>query len=239
VVTPYKENSLEKKQQIALMFNNIAHKYDFLNHFLSMGIDKLWRRKAIKMLQQETPENVLDIATGTGDFAIEAKKLKPQKIVGIDISTGMLEVGKRKIQKLKLENLISLEEGDSENLRFEDAHFQAITVGFGVRNFENLQAGLREMHRVLTPVGVAVVLEFSKPRNFPIKQIYNFYFFRILPFFGRLFSKDSSAYTYLPESVQAFPDGDVFLNELKKAGFSQTKQIPLTFGIASIYWAKK
>lgn len=239
MVTPYKENSLEKKQQIALMFNNIAHKYDFLNHFLSMGIDKLWRRKAIKMLQQETPENVLDIATGTGDFAIEAKKLKPQKIVGIDISTGMLEVGKRKIQKLKLENLIFLEEGDSENLRFEDAHFQAITVGFGVRNFENLQAGLREMHRVLTPAGVAVVLEFSKPRNFPIKQIYNFYFFRILPFFGRLFSKDSSAYTYLPESVQAFPDGDVFLNELKKAGFSQTKQIPLTFGIASIYWAKK
>jgi demethylmenaquinone methyltransferase/2-methoxy-6-polyprenyl-1,4-benzoquinol methylase len=239
VVNPYKDLDKGKKAQVALMFNNIARKYDFLNHFLSMGIDKLWRKRAIGLLKSLQPKRILDIATGTGDFAIASLKLNPEKVVGIDISTEMLNVGRKKIVKRNLQDKIELFEGDSEDIQFDENSYDAITVGFGVRNFENLEKGLKEMYRVIRPGGKVVVLEFSKPGNFPIKQIYNFYFFSVLPFFGRMVSKDDSAYTYLPESVGAFPDGEAFLNIYKNCGFVETRQIKLTFGIASIYLGSK
>lgn len=238
-VTPYKEMSTSKKSQVTLMFNNISKKYDFLNHFLSLGIDKLWRRRAISMLRPYEPQQILDIATGTGDLAISALKVKPMKIVGIDISEGMLQVGKEKIKKKKLEHIIELKLGDSENLQFRENEFDAAIVAFGVRNFENLQRGLVEIRRVLKPGSPFVILEFSKPQIFPIKQAYNFYFKRILPGVGRMFSKDKSAYSYLPESVLAFPEGKYFLGELRTAGFQSTREKRLTFGVASIYFAVK
>jgi len=238
-VIPYKEKTEGKKEQVATMFNNISKKYDFLNHFLSMGIDILWRKKAIRMLKESQPKRMLDIATGTGDFAIEALKLNPISVTGVDISEGMLAVGKEKINKKGVDNIISLELGDSENLRFEDNYFDAYTVGFGVRNFENLEKGLAEMLRVLKPNGTAIILEFSKPKTFPIKQIYNFYFNKMLPGIGNLISKDNAAYTYLPESVDAFPDGKDFTNILEKLGYKNPKTTVLMFGIASIYKANK
>lgn len=238
-VIPYKENAEGKKEQVATMFNNISKKYDFLNHFLSMGIDILWRKKAIRMLKESQPKTMLDIATGTGDFAIEAMKLNPSSITGVDISEGMLAVGKQKIKNKGLENVISLELGDSEDLRFDDNTFDAYTVAFGVRNFENLEKGLAEMLRVLKPNGTAIILEFSKPKTFPIKQIYNFYFNKMLPGIGKLVSKDSAAYTYLPESVDAFPDGKDFIEILNKLGYKNSKSTTLMFGIASIYKANK
>ncbi len=238
-VLPYKEQDASKKEQVAQMFNNISHKYDFLNHLLSGGIDILWRKKAIKLLKASKPQSILDIATGTGDFAIEALALKPEKIVGVDISEGMLNVGKEKIKKLGVDHLIDLQLGDSERLPFEDNTFDAVIVSFGVRNFENLEKGLTDMCRVLKPGGTCIVLEFSKPKSFPFKQIYNFYFKYILPVVGNMISKDTAAYTYLPESVQAFPDGDNFLTVYHKAGFTQTQCKPLTFGISSIYIGKK
>jgi len=221
------------------MFNSISKRYDFLNHFLSMGIDKLWRKKAIRLLSNKSVEKLLDIATGTGDFAIEALKLNPKQIIGADISDGMLQVGKEKVKKKKIDHIISFELGDAENLNFTDNTFDAITVGFGVRNFENLEKGLADMYRVLKPKGQVAILEFSKPKNFPIKQLYHFYFLNILPFIGRMISKDSSAYTYLPESVQEFPDGELFLNIMNKIGYENTKQYPVSFGIASIYIGEK
>lgn len=237
-VIPYKDQASSKKTQIALMFNNIAHRYDFLNHFLSLGVDKLWRKKAIKELEANRPKIILDVATGTADLAIEALKLNPDKIIGIDISTEMLKAGRKKIKKKRIEN-IELQEGDSENLNFHDEYFNAVMAAFGVRNFENLDAGLKEMHRILKPEGKVVILEFSKPMVFPVKQLYNFYFKGIIPFFGRFFSKDNSAYSYLPESVDNFPDGENFLNQLRKSGFINTKSISLSFGIASIYTGEK
>ncbi len=239
MVTPYKNQTNSKKEQVAEMFNNIAPKYDFLNQLLSMGIHKGWRRKAIRFLQDQKPKTILDIATGTADFAIEAMKLNPDKIIGVDISEGMLKLGIEKINKLGLQNKIELKLGDSENLPFPNNSFDAITVGFGVRNFENLEKGIADIYRVLNSGGMLAVLEFSKPQNFPIKQVYNFYFRYITPFVGKLFSKDNAAYTYLPESVNAFPSGEIFLKTLKKAGFKETKAHLLTFGIASIYIAKK
>ena len=239
MVNPYKNLDKGKKVQVALMFNNIARKYDFLNHFLSLGIDKLWRKKAIRLLLSHQPKHMLDIATGTGDFAIAALKLNPDSVVGIDISTEMLAVGREKIAKKGLEHKIQLFKGDSENIQFEDDSFDAITVAFGVRNFENLERGISEMHRVLVKGGKLVVLEFSKPRKFPIKQIYNFYFFKILPFWGRIVSKDISAYTYLPESVENFPDGEKFLKICKNCGFGSVLEQRLSFGIASIYIGTK
>ena len=221
------------------MFNNISKKYDFLNHFLSLGIDILWRKKAIRLLKETQPKHILDIATGTGDFALEALKLKPTKVIGIDISEGMLNVGKEKIKQKGLQDVIELKLGDSENLEFKDNTFDAYTVGFGVRNFENLEKGLSEMLRVLKPNGTAIILEFSKPTTFPIKQIYNFYFNKMLPGIGKLVSKDNSAYTYLPESVNAFPDGEKFIEILTKIGYKKTTSITLMFGIASIYKASK
>jgi demethylmenaquinone methyltransferase/2-methoxy-6-polyprenyl-1,4-benzoquinol methylase len=238
-VVPYKNKSEGKKEQVAEMFNNISARYDFLNHFLSLGIDILWRKKAIRLLKDVQPKQMLDVATGTGDFAIEALSLNPTKVTGIDISSGMLEVGKVKMKKKGYDNRIELLLGDSENLPFETNHFDAITVGFGVRNFEHLEVGLSEMNRVLRPGGKTAVLEFSKPKNFPIKQIYNFYFMNILPTIGKLVSKDSSAYTYLPESVNAFPEGDEFVKIYEKCGYKNVKTYPLFFGIASIYLGEK
>jgi demethylmenaquinone methyltransferase/2-methoxy-6-polyprenyl-1,4-benzoquinol methylase len=238
-VVPYKENVGSKKEQVATMFNNISKKYDFLNHFLSMGIDIIWRKKAIKMLQPTQPKQILDIATGTGDFAIAALKLNPTKVTGVDISEGMLNVGKQKMIDKGYSDRIELKLGDSENLEFSDNTFDAYTVGFGVRNFENLEKGLSEMLRVLKPNGTAIVLEFSKPKTFPIKQLYNFYFNKVLPGIGKMVSKDSSAYTYLPKSVDAFPDGQEFVDILKKVGYKDASARPLMFGIASIYKATK
>lgn len=238
-VVPYKEDNKGKKEQVATMFNNISKKYDLLNHLLSMGIDIVWRKKAVRLLKKEQPKKILDIATGTGDFAIEALSLKPEKIVGVDISEGMLEVGRRKMKKKGVDHIIEMQVGDSEDLQFPDDHFDAVIVSFGVRNFENLEKGLAEMLRVLRPGGTAVIIEFSKPRMFPFKQFYNFYFKAILPRIGKFVSKDQSAYTYLPESVQEFPDGNRFLGILQSIGYKHTRCKPLTFGISSIYIGKK
>ena len=238
-VIPYKEQSGGKEEQVATMFNNISKKYDFLNHFLSLGIDIIWRKKSIKLLKELQPKIILDIATGTGDFAIEALSLNPTKIIGIDISEGMLAVGKEKMKQKGVGHIIDLQLGDSENLSFDSNYFDAYTVGFGVRNFENLEKGLSEMLRVLKPNGRAVILEFSKPKAFPVKQLYHFYFNRILPSIGNLISKDNAAYTYLPESVNAFPEGDEFVQILNKLGYKNVQAIPLMFGISSIYTATK
>jgi len=234
-VKPYKQEDLSKKEQVAKMFNNISHKYDLLNHLLSLGIDIQWRKKAINQLKSIHPKSILDVATGTADFAIQSLTLDPEKVIGVDISDGMLNIGREKIRTRKLDHIISLENGDSENLRFRDNNFDAVIVAFGVRNFEHLQNGLSNMHRVLKEGGKVVILEFSKPTSFPFKQIYNFYFNSILPNIGNVVSRDNSAYTYLPESVQAFPDGERFLEILNKTGFNQIECIPLTFGICSIY----
>ncbi len=234
-VVPYKEKQTTKKEQVAEMFNNISHRYDFLNHFLSLGIDILWRKKAIKLLKADQPKQLLDIATGTGDFAIEALALNPDRVVGVDISSGMLEMGKQKMKRKKIDHIIDMQMGDSEKLLFEDNTFDAAIVAFGVRNFENLKQGLIDMHRVVKPGGKTVIIEFSRPRTFPMKQLYSVYFKSILPVIGKLISKDQSAYTYLPESVDAFPDGQNFLDILSEVGYKKTECKPLTFGIASIY----
>jgi len=221
------------------MFDNISGTYDFLNHFLSLGIDKVWRKNAIRKLEDIHPKQILDIATGTGDFAIAALKLNPEKVIGIDISVGMLDIGREKLRKQNLDPRVELLEGDSESIQFEDNKFDAIIVAFGVRNFENLGKGLEEMLRVLRPGGKAVILEFSQPKTFPFKQGYNFYFKSILPKIGRLVSKDSSAYTYLPESVNAFPDGDDFLDIMKGIGYKNVACDPQTLGVSSIYTGTK
>lgn len=238
-ILPYKDKDTSKKEQIAAMFNSISGKYDFLNHFLSLGIDVLWRKRAVRLLKKHQPKLILDIATGTGDFAIEALSLNPEKIIGVDISEGMLSVGREKLIKKNLTNKIELLSGDSEILPFDDNFFDAVIVSFGVRNFENLEKGLSDMLRVLKPGGKVVILEFSKPKSFPFKQIYQFYFQWILPKIGKLISKNHAAYTYLPDSVEAFPDGDDFLNILNKIGFQKNQCTPLTLGISSIYSGSK
>lgn len=238
-VVPYKDQAVSKKEQVAQMFNSISRRYDFLNHLLSLGIDKRWRKKAIKILAEAKPKHILDVATGTGDFAIQALSVNPDKITGVDISEGMLEVGRKKLLQRGLTGKIELKLGDSENLPFPDNNFDAVTVGFGVRNFENLKKGLAEINRVMKPGATLVVLEFSRPTKFPFKQGYKFYFNFILPKIGRLVSRDKSAYTYLPESVEAFPDGDRFTAILQEIGFKNTACKPLTFGISSIYTAQK
>lgn len=238
-VLPYKNQEKTKKQQVAEMFNNISKRYDFLNHFLSLGIDILWRKRAIRQLKSHQPKLILDIATGTGDLAIEALKLNPEKVIGVDISEGMLEVGRNKMIELGVEDQVEMRLGDSEQLLFEDNKFDAVVVAFGVRNFENLEKGLADMRRVLKDGGKLVVLEFSKPTKFPMKQLYGFYFKAILPLIGKIVSSDNAAYTYLPESVAEFPYGQKFLDILKKTGYKETKCKPLTFGISSIYTASK
>lgn len=239
-VTPYQNTNDTKTEQVANMFNNISPTYDFLNHFLSLGVDIIWRKKAIKQLLKDNPKYILDIATGTGDFAFEAIKiLNPEKIIGIDISAGMLAVADKKIIERQKSAIFEVQMGDSENLIFETNTFDAATVAYGVRNFDNLLKGLSEINRVLKKGGKLVVLEFSKPKAFPIKQLYTFYFKHITPTIGKLFSKDKGAYTYLPASVEAFPDGDNFLLIMKDAGFKDTKCTPLAFGICSIYTGVK
>ncbi|UXP32959.1 bifunctional demethylmenaquinone methyltransferase/2-methoxy-6-polyprenyl-1,4-benzoquinol methylase UbiE [Reichenbachiella agarivorans] len=238
-VLPYKDKEGSKKEQVAEMFNSISKRYDFLNHFLSMGIDILWRKKAISLLKADKPKLILDVATGTGDLAIESLKLNPDKVIGVDISEGMLEMGRAKMKRLGYDHKIEMTMGDSEQLLFDDNKFDAVVVAFGVRNFQNLEKGLEDMRRVLKDGGKVVILEFSNPTAFPMKQLYSFYSNAILPLIGKMVSKDSSAYTYLPESVQEFPFGDDFLAILDKLGFKETKCIPLTFGISSIYTAVK
>jgi demethylmenaquinone methyltransferase / 2-methoxy-6-polyprenyl-1,4-benzoquinol methylase len=237
-VVPYKD-SLSKKDQVAKMFNNISRRYDFLNQLLSLGIDKMWRKRAIGVLEPLKPKILLDVATGTGEFALEALKLNPDKIYGIDIADGMLDIGRQKILAKKVSGTIELLHGDSENIPFMENKFDAVTVAFGVRNFENLERGLGEILRVLKPGGMIVILEFSKPSSFPFKQIYNFYFRFILPRIGSMVSHDKAAYTYLPKSVEAFPDGEDFLRILHDVGFKNTKCSSLTFGISSIYIGSK
>ncbi|WP_430973372.1 bifunctional demethylmenaquinone methyltransferase/2-methoxy-6-polyprenyl-1,4-benzoquinol methylase UbiE [Sunxiuqinia rutila] len=238
-VAPYQDSDKNKKQQVEQMFDNIAPKYDFLNHFLSLGIDKLWRKKAVRILKKDQPKRILDVATGTGDFAIAASKLEVDEIVGFDLSEQMIRVGEEKVKKRGLSSVIHFQKGDSENMPFENESFDALTVAFGVRNFENLQKGLDEFHRVLREGGLALILEFSKPKYFPFKQLYRFYFFHILPRLGGMISKDASAYSYLPESVMAFPDDQVMLDILRQTGFTEVSQKRLTLGIATIYIARK
>ncbi|NQW36489.1 MAG: bifunctional demethylmenaquinone methyltransferase/2-methoxy-6-polyprenyl-1,4-benzoquinol methylase UbiE [Flavobacteriales bacterium] len=238
-VKPYKNSDLSKKAQVAQMFDNISGKYDFLNHFLSLGIDIGWRKKVVKIIGAQKPTSILDIATGTGDLAIMLAQLKPKKIVGLDLSEGMLAVGKEKVIAKNLSETITMIQGDSENLPFDDNSFDAITVAFGVRNFEDLDKGLREICRVLKTNGTLAILEFSQPESFVMKHLYGFYSKYILPFFGRLISKDDAAYTYLPESVAAFPYGDAFNKILKNNGFTTIQNRPVSFGIATIYAASK
>jgi len=237
-VTPYNTNE-SKKEQVAQMFDNIAFRYDFLNSLLSLGIHKGWRKKCIKLLAGKNPKHILDVATGTGDFAIAAMKLNPEKVIGIDISEGMMKFGREKLQKLQLNHKITLQYGDAETCDLPTESIDAIVVGFGVRNFENLEKGLENMLRILKPGGQLCVLEFSYPRKFPIKQFYHFYFKYITPVIGKLFSKDSRAYSYLPESVKAFPDNERFTEILNRVGYKKAEFKSLSFGIAAIYLAEK
>ncbi|MEN2414104.1 bifunctional demethylmenaquinone methyltransferase/2-methoxy-6-polyprenyl-1,4-benzoquinol methylase UbiE [Flavobacterium mesophilum] len=238
-ITPYKDSSLGKKEQVAQMFDNISGNYDNLNRVISFGIDVKWRKKVLKLVSDTKPKIILDIATGTGDLAILMAQTNAEKIIGLDISAGMLEVGKKKVAEKNLSNTIDLVLGDSENIPFEDNYFDAITVGFGVRNFENLEKGFAEILRVLKPNGIFVILETSVPDKTPYKQGYKFYSKNILPIIGKLFSKDNSAYGYLSESAAVFPYGEALNNILRKIGFIDVVAMPQTFGVATIYSASK
>ncbi len=238
-VKPYKNSDLGKKEQVAKMFDTISKEYDGLNRVISFGIDVKWRKKVVKIIGDTNPDTILDIATGTGDLAINLAKTEASKIVGLDISEGMLDVGRKKIEKLNLNNTIEMVLGDSEKIPFENNSFDAITVAFGVRNFEDLEKGLSEIYRVLKTGGTFAVLETSIPTKTPYKQGYKFYSKNILPLIGKLFSKDKSAYKYLSDSAAAFPYGEAFNNILQKIGFISIENKPQTFGVASIYIAKK
>ena len=239
IIKPYKDSALGKKDQVATMFNNISKNYDDLNRVISFGIDISWRKKVVQIVSKNNPQQILDIATGTGDLALMMSTLAPEKIIGLDISEGMLSVGKEKISKAQLNDKIEMVVGDSEDIRYADNTFDAITVSFGVRNFANLDKGLGEIRRVLKPKGTLVVLETSNPTKFPFKQGYKFYTSFILPVIGKLFSKDKIAYSYLSESANFFPIGEAFNNILKKNGFINTTHTPVTFGVATIYSASK
>lgn len=238
-VTPYKDSDLGKKEQVAQMFDTISGNYDGLNRVISFGIDIKWRKKVLKMVSNKNPEMILDIATGTGDLAILMTNTKAKKIIGLDISAGMLEVGRKKIEQKKLSERIEMVLGDSENIPYEDNTFDAITVGFGVRNFENLEKGFSEILRVLKPNGIFVILETSVPTKTPYKQGYKFYSKYILPLIGKIFSKDDSAYQYLSDSASVFPYGEALNNILRKIGFIEVKALPQTMGVATIYSASK
>ncbi|SOU87479.1 bifunctional demethylmenaquinone methyltransferase/2-methoxy-6-polyprenyl-1,4-benzoquinol methylase UbiE [Tenacibaculum dicentrarchi] len=238
-IKPYKDSDLGKKEQVAKMFDNISEDYDGLNRVISLGIDVSWRKKVVKLIGENNPKKILDIATGTGDLALMMADLNPDKIVGLDISAGMLEVGKQKIAKANLTDKIEMIVGDSEKMPFENNTFDAITVSFGVRNFENLNKGLTEIYRILKPGGKFVVLETSNPTKFPFKQGYQFHTNILLPIIGKLFSKDKVAYSYLSESANSFPFGEAFNNILQKNGFKNVNNLPVTFGVASIYTAFK
>ena len=239
-ITPNNNSSLEKKEQVAGMFNDIAHRYDLLNRMLSGGIDVYWRKRALRELKKQPVNQLLDVATGTAEVAIMASKiLQPNKIIGIDISEGMLDLGRKKIEKKGLSPIISLETGDSEHLRFNDDTFDAISVAFGVRNFQRLLQGIKEMYRVLQPGGKIVVLEFSKPTGIGFKQLYQLYMNYATPTVGKLVSNNRDAYEYLNKSVQAFPEGENFLRIMQEAGFSNTYLKKLSFGICTIYCGSK
>ena len=239
-VVPFRESKLSKKEQIAKMFDQIAFRYDFLNHFMSLGIDKIWRRKALQNLTALAPQTVLDVAAGTADFSILAHRmLGPRRITGVDISKEMLEIGRRKVARAGLRDHIVLQVADSEALPFESESYDAVTAAFGVRNFEQLEVGLKEMGRVLRKGGMAVILEFSSPTVFPVKQLYHFYFRYITPRLGKWIAKDEAAYAYLPESVRVFPQGEQMTRILKNAGFQTATCKTLTFGICSVYCATK
>lgn len=238
-ITPYKNSELGKKEQVAKMFDTISGNYDNLNRVISFGIDVKWRKKVLKIVAESNPKTILDIATGTGDLAILMAQTNAEKIIGLDISAGMLEVGVKKIADKNLSNTIEMILGDSENMPFDDNSFDAITVAFGVRNFETLEKGLADILRVLKPNGVFVILETSVPDKTPYKQGYNFYSKNILPIIGKLFSKDNVAYGYLSESAAAFPYGEALNNILKKVGFIDVVAMPQTFGVATIYSASK
>ena len=239
IIKPYKDSELGKKDQVATMFNNISKNYDDLNRVISFGIDISWRKKVVQIVSKNNPQQILDIATGTGDLALMMSTLAPEKIIGLDISEGMLSVGKEKISKAQLNDKIEMVVGDSEDIPYADNTFDAITVSFGVRNFANLDKGLGEIRRVLKPGGILVILETSNPTKFPFKQGYKFYTSFILPVIGKLFSKDKIAYSYLSESANFFPFGEAFNNILKKNGFINTTHTPVTFGVATIYSASK
>ncbi|MDG1698048.1 MAG: bifunctional demethylmenaquinone methyltransferase/2-methoxy-6-polyprenyl-1,4-benzoquinol methylase UbiE [Polaribacter sp.] len=239
IIKPYKDSELGKKEQVAKMFDTISKNYDGLNRIISLGIDIKWRKKVVKIVGKNNPKQILDIATGTGDLALMMSKLAPERIVGLDISEGMLEVGKEKIAKASLSDKIEMIVGDSEEMPFTDNTFDAITVSFGVRNFANLDKGIKEIARVLKPTGVLVILETSNPTKFPFKQGYKLYTNLFLPIIGKLFSKDKVAYSYLSESANSFPFGQAFNNILEKNGFKHTEHKPVTFGVATIYTARK
>lgn len=239
IVTPYKDSNLGKKEQVEQMFDNIAGNYDKLNRVISFGIDVKWRKKVLKIVFDSNPKIILDIATGTGDLAILMTETNAEKIIGLDISDGMLEVGRIKIRQQNLNNKIEMVLADSENMPYSDNYFDAITVAFGVRNFENLEKGLSEILRVLKPNGVFVILETSVPEKFPFKQGYRFYSKVILPLIGKMFSKDDAAYQYLSDSASVFPFGEALNNILRKVGFIDVKALPQTFGVATIYKATK
>jgi demethylmenaquinone methyltransferase/2-methoxy-6-polyprenyl-1,4-benzoquinol methylase len=225
----------KQKQYVRSLFDSIAYRYDLLNHLLSGGVDFYWRRKALKHLVTLQPKKILDVATGTADFAIATMRLQPENVVGVDIAEEMLKIGREKIAQRKLANIITLRSGEAENLPFEAGTFDAAVVAFGARNFENLEKGLQEMRRVLRSGGKIVVLEFSRPRIFPFKQIYFFYFTTILPLIGRVVSRHEEAYTYLPDTVMSFPDGEAFMGVLHSVGFTNVSEERLTFGIATVY----
>lgn len=227
-----------KKDAVEAMFDEIAPRYDLLNRLLSFGIDQKWRDEAVNMLEEERPKRILDVATGTGDLAIKALRLEPEKVVGVDISEEMLAHGRRKIERMGLADRITLQRGDAARLPFSDSQFDAVLVAFGVRNFENLDEGLRELRRVLRPGGTIVILEFSHPSAFPIKQLYGIYSHLLLPVVGKVISKNASAYEYLPASVDVFPSGEDFVARLRALGYEEVRWRPLTFGIASLYRAK-
>lgn len=238
-IKPYNTQK-SKKTEVQEMFDNVSPKYDFLNRLLSARIDILWRNKVVKIIQKNEPRKILDVATGTGDLAITlAKKIKDVKITGYDLSEGMLSYGRKKVKAEGLENQIQMIQGDAENMPFEEASFDVVTASFGVRNFENLEKGLLEFLRVLRPGGKIVILEFSQPQKFPMKQLYHFYSFKILPLVGRIFSKDPRAYTYLPESVKAFPYGEEMVKIMESIGCKNVKYTQLTSGIATIYQCEK
>jgi len=238
-INPYKNSDQSKRVQVEKMFDTISNEYDGLNRVISFGIDIKWRKKVVAMIAATNPQNVLDVATGTGDLAINLAETGANKIIGLDISAGMLSVGQKKIKEKNLDQTIEMVQADSENLPFEDNHFDAITVAFGIRNFETLEKGLAEILRVLKPGGLFVILETSVPTKTPFKQGYTFYSNQILPLIGRLFSKDKDAYAYLSESASVFPYGEKLNNILRKIGFTTVEDHPQTFGVATIYTASK
>ncbi|WP_036877828.1 bifunctional demethylmenaquinone methyltransferase/2-methoxy-6-polyprenyl-1,4-benzoquinol methylase UbiE [Xylanibacter oryzae] len=238
-IKPYSEKE-EKGKQVELMFDQIAHSYDLLNHRLSWNIDKGWRRKAIRQLASAKPQCILDVATGTGDFAImAAKMLKPKSLIGADISEGMMNIGKGKVKKAEMDDVISFKKEDCMNLTFEDSTFDAVTSAFGIRNFPNLDKGLKEMHRVLKEGGQISIVELTEPVSFPMKQLFKIYSHTVLPIVGRLISKDTNAYNYLTDTIEAFPQGETMVAVLKRAGFREAKFERLTFGVCTMYFATK